>query len=1043
MNVAVDKATFDDTFLYKDTTQVLEVQQFDGSVVNFDTVSLKTTLDGLNLKTDVVHTSGEESISLEGISFQAETKFKGDLEVLDDGDEDDGFKIGSVDISTLQDQMYCPADVATVTFGGIKTLAQADTTDAEVTSYYDVTVAQDFIANGKDFKKFEENVADLGGSNTFGDEITFAHTTSGSAEVDVSGNFVLSSALHHITADNSDTVLLNGKNLQDFESKIVKKASGEPVITVTTPVEFAHLTVTKGVLSAGGTIDEVNPVDYLDARVLLDGTSDLTVEITSPTITFKEGLTMEPEESSVTYFAGLDLVAYKDSLFISGASEVGGLKTFAEGKTLSVVGDLSFGDNILPFDVNLPALAATGLTISTEQTIDVEYTINSISKVEKIYAEKIADTIVDDICLTDANCAITCPAQSPCATFQKTVTAEAGIDISGTLEGIDMSTVVAKLVSSTNEYNLDELNVPNGGFTWTNDDSATANTVSNLYSNLVVKSDKDWSSEGEAVIVQEITGNVEFQNTVGFNDVTLDSGNINVAADSVVNPGAIILDSATKAGDNVFTESKTFQADVLAKTATVASLTSVTEINDLIIADYRADVLLAGAEVPGVVPFVQEVSGEWTMLNGVVVVDTLAVGGDVDGVEVEDLVRVDTIDEKVIPSVTFDEGASVSGDIVATGTEFQDRIDDFFTDAVKTDDATTISQNLKFTGSVSISSAMTVTKLNNIPASTWVETGTGNTEQVITAGKVFSKDVTVKGKVISDDIAGTDLSTKYGNALKLDENAVITGPSVEFSATTTLLSENLVAPMEEMIDTFVEKVGNFVDELYAYYKSNIIDVLPSFLREVEVAKQLDLGKLRYLEEQKVPVYLDMELHEELETVLAVTAVEMDESLYSLSFVANGTSCGLSSPCYCQESGLASSLDQTGLYPLPEERSFFFSLSVGLFNVSSKVDSYSDECSVPEEAGGLMVTGILTNTAAASANLNLLSPAMVGINLVPQELNMIAEVGYVKDMKMWELGNMVYLAVATTYNMPKSKIQLFKMDVTAEETSWEDGGKIEE
>ena len=209
-------------------------------------------------------------------------------------------------------------------------------------------------------------------------------------------------------------------------------------------------------------------------------------------------------------------------------------------------------------------------------------------------------------------------------------------------------------------------------------------------------------------------------------------------------------------------------------------------------------------------------------------------------------------------AVTFDEGASVGGNIVAIGTDFQDRIDDFFTNAAKTDDATTISQNLKFSGSVSISSAMTVTKLNNIPASTWVDTGTGDAEQIITAGKVFSKDVTVKGNVISDDIADTDLSTKYGNALKLDENAVITGPSVEFSATTTLLSENLVAPMEEMIDTliddFVEKVGNFVDELYAYYKSNIIDVLPSFLREVEVAKQLNLGKLRYLEEQKVPAY---------------------------------------------------------------------------------------------------------------------------------------------------------------------------------------------
>ena len=64
-------------------------------------------------------------------------------------------------------------------------------------------------------------------------------------------------------------------------------------------------------------------------------------------------------------------------------------------------------------------------------------------------------------------------------------------------------------------------------------------------------------------------------------------------------------------------------------------------------------------------------------------------------------------------------------------------------------------------------------------------------------------------------------------------------------------------------------------------------------------------------------------------------------------------------------------------------------------------------------------------------------------------------------KMWELGNMVYLVVATTYKMPKFKvgeglkmigihnvyllfyqIQLYKMDVTAEETTWEDACKID-
>ena len=60
---------------------------------------------------------------------------------------------------------------------------------------------------------------------------------------------------------------------------------------------------------------------------------------------------------------------------------------------------------------------------------------------------------------------ITCPVESPCATFLKTVTAEVCLGIGGTLEGIDMSTVVAK---------LDVLDVPNGGFQWMGDSVVTA-----------------------------------------------------------------------------------------------------------------------------------------------------------------------------------------------------------------------------------------------------------------------------------------------------------------------------------------------------------------------------------------------------------------------------------------------------------------------------------------------------------------------------------------------------------------------------------------
>ena len=148
-------------------------------------------------------------------------------------------------------------------------------------------------------------------------------------------------------------------------------------------------------------------------------------------------------------------------------------------------------------------------------------------------------------------------------------------------------------------------------------------------------------------------------------------------------------------------------------------------------------------------------------------------------------------------------------------------MDNFFADAVNTGDISTIARNLQFTGKVAITGPVTVSKLNDIPASTWVETGQGSTEQVISAGKVFSKLVTVQGNVVSDDIAGTDLGDKFTDAMKIDEDALITGPSVTFSAETTLASENLRAPLEEVFDTlmedFVTQISLVVDKLYAYY----------------------------------------------------------------------------------------------------------------------------------------------------------------------------------------------------------------------------------
>ena len=147
---------------------------------------------------------------------------------------------------------------------------------------------------------------------------------------------------------------------------------------------------------------------------------------------------------------------------------VGGQKTFATGKKLAVEGKLSFVTNVHPFDVNLPDLHKTALTKSADQTVELDYTIKTISSVEKIHAEKIDGVRVDDICLTDGVCAIAC-SQDPCATFEKTVTSDGGVNIGGNLEEIDMAGVLGSLTRNNNQYSLDSLEVPNGDFSWTDD----------------------------------------------------------------------------------------------------------------------------------------------------------------------------------------------------------------------------------------------------------------------------------------------------------------------------------------------------------------------------------------------------------------------------------------------------------------------------------------------------------------------------------------------------------------------------------------------
>ena len=206
----------------------------------------------------------------------------------------------------------------------------------------------------------------------------------------------------------------------------------------------------------------------------------------------------------------------------------------------------------------------------------------------------------------------------------------------------------------------------------------------------------------------------------------------------------------------------------------------------------------------------------------------------------------------------------MDGDVVTTGTQFQTDIDHFMTNRIKLTGTETIDQYLEFAESVAVGGygskvPMTVTKWNDIPANTWVKTGVDtNTLQTITAKKVFNQaSLTINGDLISDDIDGTDLSVKYGNALKLAEDAVIVGPNLVFQDQVVLEKENIEGELpvwfNNALGDFIGEVGSFVNSMYTFYVENIVNMMPALDREIKVANNLILGTLAYIEEIKVPI----------------------------------------------------------------------------------------------------------------------------------------------------------------------------------------------
>jgi len=659
---------------------------------------------------------------------------------------------------------------------------------------------------------------------------------------------------------------------------------------------------------------------------------------------------------------------------------------------------------------------------------------------------------MNDICFTDeASCTFTCKDSLPtCVLFKKNLNASGGINFKK-LESIRMDSILANLDSNANSYNLDLLKISSasGGLDWTNDDKGG---VSGLLKNMVVKSDKDWASRDEsATTVQTVAGDIDFYASVSINDLKVKSGLVNAGTGDEVAPVDISNDGALKAGGNKFTGTKTFTKQVKATEAIVKKIVNLKEINDLDVEDFKDKAVYSESMYDPDQIMTQTITGAWTLSRGVNVTGPMVVQGEIDGVAVDDFVQKHMAQfDKNIPKVTFSKGLTVTGDVDATGTNFKSTLDSFMANRIKLSTADTVENKLRFSGAVEFKDAngnlvdMTVTALNNIPANTWALTGADDTQKV-NIKTVFNQDtVIINGNLVSNDLHGTDLSAKYADALKINEDAVIAGPGVVTFAEDTVLEGQklkgtLPPNLNNTLKPLMEDVSKFVGNLHNFYADNIVNVIPKLDQEIRIAKKLDLGIVSYLDEVTQPRYLAIDLDDKKELTFnasKISALELDENLYSMNYRIDSL-CSWKDSCLCQSSVLASPLDSVARAE-SQDRRFSFKLKSGTFVLTSNAQSSSADCIKAGDGNQLIISGVFDNPESVDVSMIVLTPTTIGSALKSEDLNLInpttsTKVGYVKSAVMWEVGTGIYLAVASGF--PNKMIAVFRYDRTNPAQGW--------
>ncbi|MBP94359.1 hypothetical protein CMK18_00225 [Candidatus Poribacteria bacterium] len=1045
-NQDMSKEHLRDLFIYKDTIQDLPNLETIGAstTCKIDDMYVRKTLDGLHLTTDVMHNdAGAETTNAKVHFFGGVNKVYKDMLIGND-------KIGSFDVADLYSHIYCP-DSGITSYGGIKTVSSSN--GPEVISLFDVELVRKATFNSRDFiTSGNKHYINKNEGNEFTGKMTFSN------KLEVSQDFKPSS---DVLANDYDSVKLNGINLKTFDSEIVKKSGTYTVITPVTMSSVMSDDKKMIIKSVEGVVDDRNIEDYLNARVLLDEDHPINVDLTANSFEFKKGLIIQPQADDEAFFCGKNLIEYKASLYKFTDSTLSGDK-HVEG-VITVGGNLAFPANVHPFNIDLVDLRANALSRTSDQKITVPYTIDSVSSVNKMVVDKVDGVDLDDLCLINAVCEITCSqAQGPCLYFKNNLKGSGDIKFEN-LEAYGMDNVLNGLDSNTNKYNLELLTLtgPTADLDWSNDKTDQSISVSYLYDNLVVHSNKDWLNRNNVAIKnQEITGDTTLNGRSSFDDVTLTSGIVN--EDLVQQDGLtefrfdeIVLDAARSASANTFTSAanKTFTKEVKAKEAEINKLKNVVHYDDIHLASYRNNMLEKDDEEnPGSDGKSQTISGTWTLDNGIEINDRLNVEGAIDGVEVEDFVlkNVKTkLADKEIPKVTFKKDVTVKGNVETPGTTFSSVLKDFMDNRISLSDDATIRQKLIFTGGVTVTGVDTIiNKLNDIPAETWVKSGVDvDTPQMISGKKVFtSSDIAINGNLITDSISTddhveVDLSSKYADTLKINEDAIIAGPNLQFVDKTYVTEErvsgDLPVAFHDVLSGLVTNVSEFVKRLYTFYDQNILNVIPKLDKEAKVANRLNLGNIGFIEEVKVPDYLKLDSITGPRKIVLTSALELDDNVYSINAKAI-SGCSWDTSCSCESTIVASPMDSVKSPPVDvDDRVFTFTLDAGTFTVQSSMESYSQHCKTLPDPGKLIVSGFIPDDDVMKLKFNKLSPLDIGITFPFQDLGKDVSIGYVKDVVMWEKGQKVYLAVASVYR--NIKVAVFSLDT--ESLTWRSVGVL--